>query len=318
MKKKTYDDVYNLLKENGCELLSKEYINNSSKLEVTCSCGKIFKKTLDSMNRNKRYMCNDCSDVISRKNKTISYEYVKKYIEKQKYKLITKKEDYINSDCKIKIKCDKNHTYEVTFNSFFNGGRRCPICKGINCKERLLTKYEDIVKYVESINYKLLTKKEDYIDMSKNVIVKCDKGHIINISINKLRNGRRCKHCNSIEIKKHISIGEYKIIETLNMLNISYINEYSFDDCKFKNKLKFDFYLDDINTIIEFDGQQHYNIIDYFGGYDGFVDTKIRDTVKNIYCKQNNIKLIRIPYWEIDNIETILTEKLRYDDTEVS
>ena len=42
----------------------------------------------------------------------------------------------------------------------------------------------------------------------------------------------------------------------------------------------------------------------------GFIDRKIRDTIKNIYCQQNNIKLIRIPYWDYDNIERILKQKL--------
>ena len=54
---------------------------------------------------------------------------------------------------------------------------------------------------------------------------------------------------------------------------------------------------------------QHYEIVEWFGGFDGFVDRKIRDTVKDIYCKENNIKLIRIPYWEMNNIEKILDKE---------
>ena len=41
-----------------------------------------------------------------------------------------------------------------------------------------------------------------------------------------------------------------------------------------------------------------------------FVDIKIRDTIKTEYCKKNNIKLIRIPYWEINNIEEILNKEI--------
>ena len=52
-------------------------------------------------------------------------------------------------------------------------------------------------------------------------------------------------------------------------------------------------------------------MLDYFGGLDGFIDTKIRDTIKTIYCKENNIKLIRIPYWDFDKIEEILERELR-------
>lgn len=51
-------------------------------------------------------------------------------------------------------------------------------------------------------------------------------------------------------------------------------------------------------------------MIEHFGGYDGFISRKIRDTIKNIYCRNNNIDLLRIPYWEFDNIENILINKL--------
>ena len=46
-------------------------------------------------------------------------------------------------------------------------------------------------------------------------------------------------------------------------------------------------------------------------GYDEFVNSKIRDTIKTKYCKDNNIKLIRIPYWDFNNIEKILKKELK-------
>ena len=92
--------------------------------------------------------------------------------------------------------------------------------------------------------------------------------------------------------------------------NVKYKKQYKFKDCKFKRQLPFDFYLPDYNVLIEFDGLQHCVIKQYFGGYEGFVDTKIRDTIKNIYCKENNIKLIRISYNELKNINNILNKEL--------
>ena len=62
---------------------------------------------------------------------------------------------------------------------------------------------------------------------------------------------------------------------------------------------------------IEYDGKQHYEINTYFGGYESFIDTKIRDTIKNIYCRENNIKLLRITYKDFNNIEKILENNLR-------
>lgn len=55
---------------------------------------------------------------------------------------------------------------------------------------------------------------------------------------------------------------------------------------------------------------QHFKAIDYFGGNEALNDTKYRDNVKNNYCKQNNIKLIRIPYWDFSNLEEVLQQEL--------
>lgn len=64
--------------------------------------------------------------------------------------------------------------------------------------------------------------------------------------------------------------------------------------------------------LCEFDGQQHYEPV-IFGGdsYDEAVKKHeqlvIRDNVKNTYCAEKGIRLLRIPYWDYDNIEDILT-----------
>lgn len=108
-----------------------------------------------------------------------------------------------------------------------------------------------------------------------------------------------------------MKVREKKIIaKYLDNKNIKYERQYKFDDCRSKDKLPFDFYIPSKNIVIEYDGKQHYEIVDYFGGFDDFVGTKIRDTIKTIYCKENNIKLIRIPYWDFDKIEEILEKEL--------
>lgn len=65
-------------------------------------------------------------------------------------------------------------------------------------------------------------------------------------------------------------------------------------DCKYKFKLPFDFYLSDYNTCVEFDGIQHFEPRMAFGGKLEFEKTKIRDKIKDDYCKNNGINLIRI------------------------
>ena len=97
-----------------------------------------------------------------------------------------------------------------------------------------------------------------------------------------------------------------RIIENyLKELSLNYEKQKRFEDCKYYYTLPFDFaiYNNDgtLICLIEYDGQQHFKPIDFFGGIDGFEKTKIRDSIKNQYCKNNNIRLLRLNYLNTDN-----------------
>lgn len=103
----------------------------------------------------------------------------------------------------------------------------------------------------------------------------------------------------------HESKGNRKIKEILEKDNIKFIQEKRFSDLKFDNgySARFDFYLPDYNTIIEYDGRQHF--IQGNGVFDNkekFAQTQAHDSIKNQYCKEHNITIIRIPYTHYDNI----------------
>ena len=81
-----------------------------------------------------------------------------------------------------------------------------------------------------------------------------------------------------------------------------------------KKKLRFDFYLQDYGVAIEYDGEFHYNKIESRGND---LDYQVNnDKIKTEYCDSNDIILLRIPYWEKDNIESILSEWLNIDSAE--
>ena len=87
-----------------------------------------------------------------------------------------------------------------------------------------------------------------------------------------------------------------------------YICQYSFPDCKDKNPLPFDFYIPNINTLIEVDGEGHYipirrssNMTEEDANNNLQIVQK-HDRIKDHYCEKNNINLIRIPYWERANL----------------
>lgn len=112
------------------------------------------------------------------------------------------------------------------------------------------------------------------------------------------------------------SKGENVIRNWLIKNKISFKKQYTFSDCKNVSLLRFDFAIfndidkTDLKCLIEYDGKQHFEQIDYFGGENGFLYTQHNDKIKNYYCNDNNIELIRIPYWEYKNIPNILETNL--------
>lgn len=94
----------------------------------------------------------------------------------------------------------------------------------------------------------------------------------------------------------HISHNERLIADILKEESILFETQFRFKNCKNIRQLPFDFYLPDYNVVIEYDGKQHFEPIDFFGGDVGFQKRKNNDSIKNEFCKANNIQLIRIPY----------------------
>lgn len=125
-----------------------------------------------------------------------------------------------------------------------------------------------------------------------------------------------CPRCRwklgTILIHKHdelqTSSGECKVMSYLDLHHITYDYGYICKHLIFKEHLHFDFWLPKYKIAIEYDGEQHFRPIKYFGGKRAFKIEKIRDHIKNRYCNTHHIKLIRIAYNQ--SIKKVLSEKL--------
>lgn len=94
---------------------------------------------------------------------------------------------------------------------------------------------------------------------------------------------------------------ETKIATLLKEANIKYVREKTYSDLKL-GKFRYDFYLPDMNTIIEVNGQQHY--YEVWGGRAGLLKQQENDRKKISYALANKITMYSIPYWEIDKLKT--------------
>ena len=94
------------------------------------------------------------------------------------------------------------------------------------------------------------------------------------------------------------STGEVIIENLLNIKNIKFNKEMKFDECMNIRHLRFDFYIPEIKTCIEYNGSQHYKPIDFFGGEKTYLYQLKNDNIKKEFCEKNGIDLIVIPYNE--------------------
>lgn len=239
----------------------------------------------------------------------LMYNDVKKYIENisnNEDKLISEKVDEVNDILKIKCKCGK--TYDSTFYEYLKG-KRCRICKN-KASYPTRNKYSDEFKkqYVKSKGYKV----KKIRTRGNKMILECPEGVEVLIKFTDFKwDGRRCnKECN----KCGQSSGEISLYQYAKRNNINYEPHYKIPQCKHIGILEFDCAILDkkgnLKCIIEYDGQNHFREKAIYGGKIGLLEIQERDKIKDDFCKENEICLKRIPYWERHNIDEILDDEI--------
>lgn len=187
-------------------------------------------------------------------------------------------------------------------------GRGCVQC-GLEKLSQQAKLSEDI--YVERLKNRFphISLKGRYDGITRLADFHCDCCHNDFVDYANYVTRRGCPICDSSSMEQEIS-------KILTKHNISYKPQFSFADCKDQRALPFDFYLPEYNILIEYDGQQHYKPVNFGGigdeeAFENFKITQSHDSIKTSYSEKNNISLLRIPYWESNNIETIILDYIK-------
>ncbi len=263
-----------------------DYKNNKTKVKIICSIHGIFEQI--SRNHLKGNGCPKCE--ITKRSSGIE-EFIKKseiiHYNKYDYSLVKYKNNYT----KVKIICPVHGIFLQTPNSHTTGNG-CPKCAGKNKKtEDFITESKNI--HGNKYDYSLI----DYKNAMKKIKLICPiHGIFEQTPNNHLSKKYGCPLCKE-------SKGEQKIAIYMDEYNIPYERQYRFE--KLPN-LPFDFYIKTKNLCIEFDGMQHYGPVEFFGGYENFIIIQKNDNIKNKFCKENNINLLRIKYKDINKVEKML------------
>jgi len=198
---------------------------------------------------------------------------------------------YINNHTKVCIICPDHQEFWQMPSNHLHQKQGCPKC----CNT---FKY-DYIEFINRANiihnnkydYSLIN-ENNFINHKTKVPIICPDHGIFYQNPNNHLHGQGCPNC-------IFSKGELLITEYLQNNKINFIPQYQFERCRNKRILSFDFYLPETNTCIEFDGKQHYKPFGFGeNSQEKFQRTQINDSIKTQYCIDNNIKLIRIPYWK--------------------
>lgn len=211
---------------------------------------------------------------------------------------------------KVKCKCKiDGYEWSPRPNTLLHG-HGCPKCAGklIPTTEEFKEKLYQINPDIEIIGH--------YVMSLKKIQCKCKKcGHEWKATPNSLLQGAGCPKCKTTK-------GEKRIAQYLDNLNIHYIyNKKYFKDLVGAGGglLRPDFIIPSLKIWIEFDGQQHFEPVNFTGAMSEqqlqelFEYTQQNDQIKDQYAKDNNWTLIRIPFTEYDNIEQILAEYIEQE-----
>ena len=204
-------------------------------------------------------------------------------------------------DCKTKIlhRCKIHNVEWYSTPDNVLRGHGCPQCLKDKISEKNSKENETYLKELKNKNPNVIALSL-YKGADKRIEHKCLKcGHVWKVKPSGLLSGKGCPKCRS-------SHGEMQVDNYLGALDLDFIREKRFDDCKDQRPLPFDFYIPLLNICIEYDGAQHFMPVDFTGKNEEkskelFELTKKHDEIKNNYCRSKGIKLIRIPYY--NNVE---------------
>jgi hypothetical protein len=291
--KSVHGDKYDYSKVN--------YVKNSIPVTITCPTHGDFEQRPDKHLVGRG--CQKCKGGI----RSNTGEFIQKAKEIHGDRYNYSQVEYKNQNTPVTIICPEHGDFLQKPTQHLNGAG-CQKCGGnyrYNTNE-----FIDLAKEVHGDRFDY--SKTIYKNNSTPIVITCPKpnhGDFTQWPNHHLK-GVGCPHCSE-------SKGEKLVSEILKKNKISFLRQHRFGDCtnnkqgKFCVKLPFDFYLPNKNICIEYDGKQHFQPVNMFGGDESFEGQVLRDKIKDQYCKKNGIKLIRIPYtMKKEEIEPYILKEL--------
>lgn len=277
------------------ELLS-QYHGANKPIWCRCNdCGYVWNPHAQTLQRLKK--CPRCSK--KQRQTTESFKQLLYFINP----MIDVLGEYKNIETPILCQCKVDGYMWMARPHHLKNGVGCPKCAGVAANT-----IEDVKDYLEK-NMPNVEVVGEYINNKSPLQCVCKIcGQTWTSTYNSLMHHHGCPHCAE-------SHGEKRVRRFLDMRGIKYVPQMRFDDCRDERVLPFDIYIPSKNMVIEYDGEQHFGPVKFGGTNDEkaesrYLRTVKHDRIKDTYCAEHEINMLRIPYTEYDNIETILDKHL--------
>lgn len=313
-KRKTHEEFVLQIKNNFPHIgVVGMYTTNKTKIEFQClvdDCNHKWMARPDNILSG--YGCPECAKKkISISRLKTHEEFVNEVAIKNPYVKVLG--TYISDNTKIEFQCnnpDCGHRWFATPDKIIHKITGCPECAKLSRAQKKTKTHKSFVDEIKNKNPDIRVVGE-YNGIKTKIEFQCSicENAWLATPDSVLNGNSGCPMCAQ-------SHGERSITNWLKNNLIKFIPQYKFDNCRDINLLPFDFYLPDYNMCIEYDGEQHFRPVNFGGisdkhAMDNLQKTKMHDIIKDTYCQQHKINLIRIPYWDKMNINTILTKYLK-------
>lgn len=289
-----------------CSLIS-EVWSSKKPLEFKCTiCGNIFTSMWNTFSKQRSGIkgCPKCSLKIMSINKRVPIQEVIACFYKYGYTALFKNDDYTSNTKKLLVSDSNGYLGRVSYKQIVKGSGFSPF----HSKNEFT--HNNINHYIEKhkINCKFVS--GEYLSNKSLLTFECKCGNTFTTSWNVFThlNKTTCNKCSH----KQSKMEEY-VEDWLLKKNIPFKQQYSFANCKNKLQLRFDFYIDtDPEIVVECQGIQHYQPVDFFGGDEAFEYRTSNDKIKKDFCIEHNIKIIELPYYEFKkgNLDKILEREI--------
>ena len=266
------------------------YVNSRTKVAIICpEHGEFLQQPTQHLSGQG---CPQCGGHA----KLTTEEFIKKAREVHGEKYDYSKVEYVNSITKVTIICPEHGEFQQRPSEHLIG-KGCSICAGYV----KLTTQDFITRAREVHGNKYDYSKVEYTNMFSKVTIICPEHGTFQQGAKDHLDGAGCPICNE-------SRGEKTVRMFFDKHSIEYEMQKTFPGCRYKRVLPFDFYLPQSIICIEYQGLQHYEEDEHFGGKKRFEYRQRMDDIKREYCKKNGIRLIEIRYDE--DVEEVLEKAL--------